>query len=47
VTGPAGLDHGPHFTGPCEIRSLPGIGHNVPQEAPTAFANAVLSLPTK
>jgi pimeloyl-ACP methyl ester carboxylesterase len=47
VTGPAGLDHGPHFTGSCEIRSLPGIGHNVPQEAPTAFANAVLSLPTK
>jgi pimeloyl-ACP methyl ester carboxylesterase len=44
VTGPAGLDHGPHFTGPCEIRSLPGIGHNVPQEAPTAFAKAVLSL---
>ena len=47
VTGPAGLDHGPHFTGPCDIRSLPGIGHNVPQEAPTAFAKAVLSLPTK
>lgn len=47
VTGPAGLDHGPHFTGPCEIRSLPGIGHNVPQEAPTAFAEAVLSLPVK
>jgi pimeloyl-ACP methyl ester carboxylesterase len=47
VTGPAGLDHGPHFTGPCEIRSLPDIGHNVPQEAPAAFAEAVLSLPTK
>ena len=47
VTGPAGLDDGPHFTGSCEIRSLPGTGHNVPQEAPTAFANAVLSLPTK
>jgi pimeloyl-ACP methyl ester carboxylesterase len=46
VTGPAGLDHGPHFTGPCEIRSLPDIGHNVPQEAPTAFAKAVLSLPS-
>ncbi|MGW6197670.1 alpha/beta fold hydrolase [Kribbella sp. NPDC055110] len=45
VTGPEGADHGPHFTGPCEIRSLPGIGHNVPQEAPTAFAAAVLSLP--
>ena len=47
VTGPAGHDHAPHFTGPCEIRSLPGIGHNVPQEAPTAFAKAVLSLPVK
>lgn len=47
VTGPAGLDHGPHFTGPCEIRSLPDIGHNVPQEAPTAFAKAVLSLPAQ
>jgi pimeloyl-ACP methyl ester carboxylesterase len=46
VTGPAGLDHGPHFTGACEIRSLPDIGHNVPQEAPAAFAKAVLSLPT-
>lgn len=46
VTGPAGLDDGPHFTGPCEIRSLPDIGHNVPQEAPAAFAKAVLSLPT-
>ena len=45
VSGLAGADHGPHFTGPCEIRSLPGIGHNVPQETPTAFAEAVLSLP--
>ena len=30
-----------HFTGPFEIRRLPGIGHNVPQEAPRAFANAI------
>ncbi|MFI9158747.1 alpha/beta fold hydrolase [Kitasatospora aureofaciens] len=32
------------FTGPCEVRTLPGVGHNVPQEAPEAFAEAVLSL---
>lgn len=44
VTGPAGLDDGPHFSGPCEFRSLPGIGHNVPQEAPVAFAQAVTAL---
>ncbi|MEV4558159.1 alpha/beta hydrolase [Kitasatospora sp. NPDC049285] len=30
------------FTGPCEHRVLPGIGHNAPQEAPTAFAQAVV-----
>ena len=33
-----------HFAGPFEIRKLPGIGHNVPQEAPQAFANAVADL---
>ncbi|MEP7026442.1 MAG: alpha/beta hydrolase [Actinomycetota bacterium] len=32
------------FTGPYEYALLPGIGHNVPQEAPQAFAAAVLSL---
>jgi pimeloyl-ACP methyl ester carboxylesterase len=30
------------FTGPYEHRILPGIGHNVPQEAPQAFAKAVV-----
>ncbi len=30
------------FTGPYEHRTLPGIGHNVPQEAPAAFAQAVV-----
>ncbi|MFJ8439007.1 alpha/beta fold hydrolase [Kitasatospora griseola] len=30
------------FTGPYEHRVLAGIGHNAPQEAPTAFARAVL-----
>ncbi|KQX05220.1 MULTISPECIES: alpha/beta fold hydrolase [unclassified Leifsonia] len=34
----------PHFSGPFERILLPGIGHNVPQEAPAAFAEAVLSL---
>ncbi|MDP4023865.1 alpha/beta hydrolase [Methylobacterium sp. NEAU 140] len=32
------------FTGPYAYRRLPGIGHNVPQEAPEAFAEAVRSL---
>ncbi|WP_405910849.1 MULTISPECIES: alpha/beta fold hydrolase [unclassified Streptomyces] len=30
------------FTGPYDHRALEGIGHNVPQEAPEAFAHAVL-----
>ncbi|AUG81496.1 alpha/beta hydrolase [Kitasatospora sp. MMS16-BH015] len=30
------------FTGPYEHRVLAGTGHNAPQEAPTAFARAVL-----
>jgi pimeloyl-ACP methyl ester carboxylesterase len=33
-----------HFTGPYEQRILQGVGHNVPQEAPDAFASAVLDL---
>jgi pimeloyl-ACP methyl ester carboxylesterase len=32
------------FTGRCERRDLPNIGHNVPQEAPEAFADAVLTV---
>lgn len=32
------------FTGPFGHRTLPGIGHNLPQEAPEAFAEAILSL---
>ncbi|GGD12856.1 alpha/beta fold hydrolase [Aureimonas glaciei] len=34
----------PHFTGPYERKILFGVGHNVPQEAPAAFAAAVLAL---
>ena len=33
-----------HFTGPFERRSLSDVGHNPPQEAPGAFADAVLAL---
>ena len=33
-----------HFTGPFEARKLPGIGHDIPQEAPEAFARAVMEL---
>jgi pimeloyl-ACP methyl ester carboxylesterase len=36
--------HQRHFTGRYERRVLPGIGHNIPQEAPRAFADAVLAL---
>jgi pimeloyl-ACP methyl ester carboxylesterase len=32
------------FTGPRESRVIPGVGHNVPQEAPREFADAVLAL---
>ena len=34
----------PHFSGSFDRILLPGIGHNVPQEAPDAFADAVLRL---
>jgi pimeloyl-ACP methyl ester carboxylesterase len=32
------------FKGPYDHRTLTGIGHNVPQEAPTAFAQAVVDV---
>ncbi|MCG6540699.1 alpha/beta hydrolase [Pseudomonas sp. KSR10] len=32
------------FTGHYEHRAIPGVGHNLPQEAPHEFAQAVLSL---
>jgi pimeloyl-ACP methyl ester carboxylesterase len=37
-------DDARHFTGPYEKRVIAGAGHNLPQEAPAAFAEAVLSL---
>ncbi|MGA8319569.1 MAG: alpha/beta hydrolase, partial [Xanthobacteraceae bacterium] len=33
-----------NFTGPHQRRRLPKIGHNLPQEAPPAFAEAILAL---
>ncbi|MFJ6073961.1 alpha/beta fold hydrolase [Streptomyces sp. NPDC093065] len=37
-----GSSYRDHFTGPYDHRTLKGIGHNLPQEAPTAFAQAVV-----
>ncbi len=36
--------HGRHFTGPRSHRVVPGVGHNLPQEVPQVFADAVLEL---
>jgi pimeloyl-ACP methyl ester carboxylesterase len=46
VAGPIAEEDRDHFTGPYEHRLLPGVEHNVPQEAPVAFADAVASLLT-
>lgn len=34
----------PRFTGPYRYRALERIGHNVPQEAPADFVEAVAAL---
>jgi pimeloyl-ACP methyl ester carboxylesterase len=36
--------HAQHFTGPYERRVILGAGHNVPQEAPKATVDAILTL---
>jgi pimeloyl-ACP methyl ester carboxylesterase len=36
--------HAHHFTGPRSHRIVPGVGHNMPQEVPRVFADAVLEL---
>jgi len=36
--------HAHRFSGPRSHRLVPGTGHNMPQEAPRTFANAVLEL---
>lgn len=41
----ASAGHARFFTGPYERRVIPRVGHNVPQEAPEAFARCVLDLP--
>ena len=44
VAGPSAAGDRDFFTGPYDHRLLPTAGHNVPQEDPAAFADAVLSL---
>ena len=36
--------HAPRFTGAYQHRAIPNGGHNLPQEAPEAFADAVLAV---
>jgi pimeloyl-ACP methyl ester carboxylesterase len=36
--------HGHLFTGPRSHRLVPGVGHNMPQEVPQVFADAVMEL---
>jgi pimeloyl-ACP methyl ester carboxylesterase len=38
------IAHKRHFTGPYERRVVPDAGHNVPQETPEIFADAVIAL---
>jgi len=40
----ASAAHAKHFTGPYRRRTIPRVGHNVPQEAPRETAEAVLEL---
>ncbi|MDG4667468.1 alpha/beta hydrolase [Mycobacterium sp. 236(2023)] len=42
-----GATYRSHYTGWHQHRVLDGIGHNVPQEAPEAFASAVIDLNTQ
>ncbi|MCX4406820.1 alpha/beta hydrolase [Streptomyces sp. NBC_01764] len=39
-----GASYRGHFTGAYDHRTLKGIGHNLPQEAPKAFAQAVIDV---
>jgi pimeloyl-ACP methyl ester carboxylesterase len=40
----ASAAHDRHFTGPYQRRTIPSVGHNVPQEAPAETAAAILDL---
>jgi pimeloyl-ACP methyl ester carboxylesterase len=44
VGGPPGGEDRDHFTGDYRYELVPGVGHNLPQEAPEAFVRAVLAL---
>ena len=45
VRGPADASaHAARFSGPRSHRVVPGVGHNMPQEVPRVFADAVLEL---
>ena len=45
VDPPEAADHAAsHFAGPYRRLIIPGAGHNLPQEAPAAFADAVLAV---
>jgi len=44
IPAPTSQGHARHFTQRYERRVLDNIGHNVPQEAPRAFAQAILDL---
>ncbi len=44
MQGDGSAQHRRFFTGAYERRVLPDVGHNVPQEAPEAFARAILDL---
>jgi pimeloyl-ACP methyl ester carboxylesterase len=37
-------DHAKHFTGSYRREVVPGVGHNLPQEAPDVFARAILDI---
>jgi pimeloyl-ACP methyl ester carboxylesterase len=40
----ASAGHARFFTGPYQRRTIPRVGHNVPQEAPRETAQAVMEL---
>ncbi len=40
----AAAQHGHHFSGPRSHSVVPGVGHNMPQEVPQQFADAVMAL---
>jgi pimeloyl-ACP methyl ester carboxylesterase len=44
IPAEACAQHDRYFTGPYSRRVIDGVGHNVPQEAPEAFAHAVREL---